>query len=177
MASEENNYTPEFKKEVAQKALEQSKQNLEKLSEQYTVPVSVILMWATELEKGGPEVFEEEPEDRTAEAKESSETVDIEITDEEIASSVSHGVMPDDLNYKRLVFWSVLGLIIVIIFVQSLIEMYQFNRQSAEQRVSAQSGEYYQSVQLKKKAKERISSFGVVNLDDGVYHMQILFLF
>ena len=172
MASEENNYTPQFKKEVAQKALEQSKQNLEKLSEEYNVPVSVILMWATELEKGGPQVFKEEPEDNST-AEKSSDTVDLEISDEEVASSVSHGVMFDNLNYKRLTFWSVLGIILVIIFVQALFEMYQYNVQATEQRVSAESGEYYQSKQLKKQADEKLSNFGVVNLEEGIYRMPI----
>jgi len=39
MTNEDQNYTPEFKKKVDQKALDQSKQNLEGLSEKYEVPV------------------------------------------------------------------------------------------------------------------------------------------
>ncbi len=58
MASEEKNYTAAFKKEVARKALDQQKKDLDKLSNEYDVPVSVILMWATELEKCGEDVFE-----------------------------------------------------------------------------------------------------------------------
>lgn len=171
MTSDENTYTPEFKREVAQKALDQSKQNLEKLSEEYDVPVSVILMWATELEKGGPQVFEEEPEGNGAEKP--SEVVNVEISDEEVASSIDHGVMFDDLNYNRLIFWSILGLVIVVIFVQSLLEMYQYNTQAVQERISAESGEYYQSAQLKKDARNQLNSFGVVNLEEGVYRMPI----
>ncbi len=53
MENEGKKYTADFKKEVAQKALDQDKKNLDRLSDKHDVPVSVILMWATELEKGG----------------------------------------------------------------------------------------------------------------------------
>lgn len=172
MTSKENNYTPEFKKKVARKALEQSKQNLESLSEQYEVPVSVILMWATELEKGGEEVFDT-AEEETEGKKKDSENVDLSISDEEIASSVEHGVMFDNLNYKRLVFWSILGVILVVIFVQALFEMYQYNTQALQERVSAESGEFYQVNQLNRKAKEKISTFGVVSLEEGTYRIPV----
>ncbi|WP_372637845.1 hypothetical protein [Fodinibius sp.] len=172
MTSEENNYSPEFKKKVARKALEQSKQNLETLSEQYDVPVSIILMWATELEKGGEQIFETAEEDIEKEKKE-TENVDLSISDEEVASAVDHGVMFDNLNYKRLVFWSVLGVILVIVFVQALFEMFQYNERALQDRVSAESGEYYQATQLNKKAEERITTFGVVNLEEGTYRMPV----
>ena len=74
---------------------------------------------------------------------------------------------------KRLTFWSVLGTILVIIFVQALFEMYQYNELTTRQRVSAASGEHYQANQLKKEAEERLNSFGVVNLEEGVYRMPI----
>ncbi|SHE94259.1 hypothetical protein SAMN05443144_104156 [Fodinibius roseus] len=172
MTSEENKYSPEFKKKVARKALEQSKQNLESLSEQYGVPVSVILMWATELEKGGDQVFET-AEENVEKEKEESENLDLSISDEEVASAMEHGVMFDNLNYKRLVFWSVLGIILVIVFVQALFEMFQYNERALQDRVSAESGEFYQATQLKKKAEERITSFGIVNLEEGTYRMPV----
>lgn len=172
MTSEESKYSPDFKKKVARKALEQSKQNLESLSGQYDVPVSVILMWATELEKGGEEVFETAEED-SERNEEESEKVNLSISDGEIASSVEHGVMFDNLNYKRLIFWSLLGVILVIVFVQALFEMYQYNEQALQDRVSAESGEFYQANQLNKKAEEKITSFGVVNLEEGTYRMPV----
>lgn len=172
MTSEEKKYTPEFKIKVAQKALEQSKQDLEILSEKYGVPVSVILMWATELEKGGKDAFET-AEEETEKDKKESEKVDISVSDEEVASSLEYGVMFDNLNYKRLIFWSVLGVILVGIFVQGLFEMYQYNEQALQNRVSAESGEFYQANQLNRRAEERIKSFGIVNLEEGTYRMPI----
>lgn len=171
MPTEENNYTPEFKKKIAQQALDQSKQNLEQLSEEHHVPVSVILMWATELEKGGDEAFKEAEEE--TKAQQASKTVDVTVSEGEVETSIDHGVMSDELNYKRLTFWSVLGVILVIVFVQSLFEMYQYNVQNTEQRVAAGSGEYYKSVQQKKKARKHLNNFGIVNLEEGTYNMPI----
>jgi len=171
MASEEKKYTPEFKKEVAQKALDRNKKNLDKLSDKYEVPVSVILMWTTEYEKGGEDVFVD-PEEEEQRPVKDHEEVDVEIADKDVAKSVEHGVMFDDLNIKRLVFWSVFGVILVAIFVKALFEMYQYNAQSIQERVSADS-EYYQVNQLKRDAEDQLNSFGVVDLENGVYRIPI----
>lgn len=171
MASEEQNYSAEFKKKVAQQALEQDKKDLDKLSDEYDVPVSVILMWATELEKGGEDVFEtSEEEEKTVE--EQSKQVDVEITDKRVADSFESGVMLDQLNYKRLIFWSVFGIILVLIFVQSLYEIYQYNTQVTKERVSAES-EYYQATQMKQEAQQELESFGVIDLENGIYRIPI----
>lgn len=173
MASEEEKYSAEFKKEVAQKALDQSKKNLDKLAKSYDVPVSLILMWATELEKGGDDVFEVSESAGEPKKAESEDTdVDLEISNERVANSVEHGVMDDKLNYKRLIFWSVFGTILVVIFVRGLIEMYQYNMQVTQERVSSES-EYYQVNQMKKEAQEQLDSFGVVDLENGTYRIPI----
>ncbi len=171
MASEEKRYTAAFKKEVAQKALDQQKKDLDKLSNEYDVPVSVILMWATELEKGGEDVFETDEEPQAEPTEETTE-VDIEITDKQVADSVEHGVMLDRLNYKRLTFWSVFGTILVLIFVQALFEMNKYNERITQERVSAES-EFYQVNELKSEAQEQLESFGVVDLENGIYRIPI----
>ncbi|HKK46315.1 MAG TPA: hypothetical protein VJ964_12395 [Balneolaceae bacterium] len=170
MASEEKNYTSEFKKEVAQKALDQSKKNLDKLSEKYDVPVSVILMWATELEKGGIAVFEEAEEVEHPEEKQ--EEFDVVVSDDKVADSLNMGVMLDKLNYKRLIFWSVLGVVLFVIFVRSLIAIYETDRQDLQQEVASQS-QFHHITELKTEARDKINSFGVVNLDKGVYRIPI----
>ena len=172
MANEKQNYSAEFKKEVAQKALDQSKKNLDKLAKQYDVSVSVILMWATELEKGGEDVFDIAEEDQETSPEGSPENIDVEITSEEVADSVEHGVMADKLNYKRLIFWSVFGTILVIIFVRGLFEMYEYNMNTTQERVSSES-EYYQVNQMKKEARQQLDSFGVVDLENGIYRIPI----
>lgn len=170
MPGEDKRYTADFKKEVAQKALDQSKKNLDGLSTEYDVPVSVILMWATELEQGGPDVFETTDDDDAF--IEEPDSIDLEIRNEEVAESVGYGAMFDKLNYKRLVFWSVFGIALLLIFVQALLEMYQYNVQSLEDRVVGE-GEFYKVNLLKRDAREQLNSFGVVNLEEGIYRIPI----
>jgi len=170
MTNEEKGYTSEFKKEVAQKALDQSKKNLDKLSEKYDVPISVILMWATEAEKGGMAVFEETEE--VEHTEEPREEFDVVVSDEDVSSSLQVGAMLDDLNYKRLIFWSTFGVILLVIMVRALIAIFQANAQTMQEETAAQS-QFYKVTEMKAQARDRINSFGVVNLDKGIYHIPI----
>lgn len=174
MANEEQNYTSEFKSKVALEALEQDKQNLDRLSDKYDVPVSLILQWTVQLEKEGADVFESETAAQKEEEAhiEDHESVDVEVDNADIAESISFGVMHDDLNYKRLIFWSVLGMILVVIFVKGLFEMYQYNTAVSRDRISEES-QYYQIQELNKEAQETLNSFGVVNAEEGIYRIPI----
>lgn len=174
MASEDNNYTPEFKAKVALEALTQKKQNLDRLSDKYDVPVSKILTWTVQIEKNAAHVFSsvESKETEDQPSTEQEEVMEVDVSDEDVAESLSYGVMADNLNYKRLAFWSVLGVILVIIFVQALVEMYQYNTQVTRERISAQS-EYYEVNRINNEAEETLSSFGVVDPEEGIYRIPI----
>lgn len=172
MPSHNKRYTAAFKTEVAQKALDRDKENLDSLSKEYDVAVSVILVWATELENGGPEVFEVTADADSDENGfiEQPANIDLDVSDEEVAESLDYGVMFDKLNYKRLIFWGAFGVILLVIFVKALVEMNQYNIQTAEQQVG---GEFYEVSQLKEEARERLNTFGVVNLEEGIYRIPV----
>jgi len=172
MASEEQQYTSTFKKEVAKKALNKSRQNLDQLSEDYDVPVSKIMVWVTELENAINELEVAFSTSKEAEEIAEPSKVDVEISDSKVADAVGHGVMFDQLNYKRLIFWSVFGTTLVIIFVVALFEMYQYNERLTQENVS-ESSEYYQANELKQEAQNKLDSFGVVDLENGVYRIPI----
>jgi len=172
MASEEQRYTPEFKTKVALDALEHEKKNLDRLSDKYSVPVSKILMWASQVENHGTDFFKQSGGDEPNETAAREEPIDVEVTDPEIADSIFKGVMADRLNYRRLTYWSILGMAIVIIFVLALMEMFEYNSQISKERVSSES-EYYEVSRLADEAEKTLSSFGVVNLDDGIYRIPV----
>lgn len=173
MANEEQNYTSEFKVKVASEALEQDKENLDSLSDKYDVPVSTILTWTVELEKGAIDLLDTSQEPKNTESHIADrESVNVEVDDPEVAESISYGVMHDKLNYNRLAFWSILGMILVVIFVKGLMEMYQYNLDVTKDRVS-EGSEYYQVNQLKREAEETLSSFGVVDPEEGIYRIPI----
>ena len=175
MADQSKKQSPEFKATVAREALDQGKENLEALSEKHDVPVSLILKWATKLENHGPDIFAGQSETHSEGSDQTSDEVDtmeVEVSDQDIADAVDTGVMLDRLNYNRLIFWTVLGIVLVILFVESLRQMVQFNEQLTQQQVSEQS-EYYQVNQLKKEARDKLNSFGVVDVENGIYRIPI----
>ena len=173
MPNEEKTYSAEFKANVAKEALDRDKKNLEGLSKKYDVPVSTILTWAVQLEKNAEDAFEsgEKPE-KVDDHIEDQEEVEVEVSDEEIAESIEHGVMHDKLNIRRLAFWSILGTVLVVLFVIALREMYQYNRLVADQAASG-STEFYQVNQQKRQAAETLNTFGVVDLENGIYRIPI----
>lgn len=176
MSNEEKTYSAEFKAKVAQEAIEQDKENLDRLSDKYDVPVSTILTWTVQYEKD-PELLEksEEQPDSAADTGQTAsdrEEVEVEVSDREIAESMSYGVMFDNLNIRRLIFWSVLGIVLVLIFIFSLREMYQYNR-LISQEAASESTEFYQANQQKKEDTETLNSFGVVDLENGIYRIPI----
>lgn len=174
MASEEKKYSPDFKKKVALEALNQDKKNLDQLSDKYNVPVSTILMWAVKVEKHSASIFSdtEKDDDSDSQPIDEDESVDIDVTDEQISESVSSGVMGDKLNYKRLSYWSVLGMVLVAIFVIALMEMYEYNTRISQENISA-NAQNYDVNELNREAEETLSSFGVVDLEEGVYRIPI----
>lgn len=172
MASQDKPYSSEFKAKIARKALDQDKKNLDHLSQKYDVPVSLILTWATQYEKN-PESLKttDTPPDKGNEEDEDT-VVSVEIADSEISESIGHGVMSDKLDIKKLTFWSVLGIIFVAVFVQLLVEMYQIAAQQNKERVLAQS-EYSEVSKQYQKDREKLSSFGVVDIEQGIYRIPI----
>lgn len=104
--------------------------------------------------------------------KPKNEEVDIDVSSEEMARSYKRGAMDDNPNYKRILFWSVLGFVIFIAFVYMLSSMYQYNSYTTEAEVSANS-DYYQIKELNKKEDEILKSYGVVDAENGIYRIPI----
>lgn len=174
MASKKQ-YTAEFKAKVALEALGQSQKDLQGLAQKYDVPVSAILTWVTQLKNKSSGIFEETTEEEFETSDQpftDQEEVDVEISDPEIASSFRYGVMEDRLNYRRLAFWCTLGVVLIVIFVRALVELFQYNTEMNHAGVSA-TNEYYQVNQQKKEAFETLNSFGVVNLEEGIYRIPL----
>lgn len=170
MADKQETYSSEFKAEVALNALARNKKNLEPLSEQYQVPVSLILTWAVQLEQNAAGVYDTTSEPTDIEAE--PEPVDIKIDSRDMEVSIEQGVMSDDLNYMRLVSWTVIGLIVVAVFIQMLIEMFQINISKSPEQVVGEDA-YHAVTHKKREAKIELSSFGVVNEEEGVFRVPI----
>ncbi len=87
-------------------------------------------------------------------------------------SDVSYGVMHDTLNIKNLTFWSVLGIVIFGILLVGAFFMYHSNKMTFTEEASVRSEHRYVQ-QKKQSSQERLNSFGVVDEEQGIYHIPI----
>jgi len=104
--------------------------------------------------------------------KSKNEEINIDVSSGELARSYNRGAMDDNPNYKRILFWSALGFVIFVAFVYMLSSMYQYNRYTTEVDVSANSA-YYQIEELNEKEEEILTTYGVVNAEEGIYRIPI----
>lgn len=109
---------------------------------------------------------------KTRISKTTGEDVTLETEDSSFAGAVNHGVNDDNMEYGKLFFWSGLGIVTVVVFVVALMFFAQFSFLNAQRNASA-SSTYLEITKLKADQNEQLNSFGVVDLEDGVYHIPI----
>ncbi|HKJ46103.1 MAG TPA: hypothetical protein VJ991_09780 [Balneolales bacterium] len=92
--------------------------------------------------------------------------------EEEFIHSLDEGVTEDTLNLKRLVFWVVTGLSLVVMLIIIAYNIYTYNSYEIEQQVNDQSVNYQIS---QKRAQEHqiLTSYGIVDLKKGLYRIPI----
>lgn len=96
----------------------------------------------------------------------------IEVDNDEVADSFSFGAMSDNPNYRRLFFWSTLGLAVFVLFLFIIIGMFDVNKYLTDSDVSTTST-YYQLAELEDKEEEILNSFGVVDDEKNIYRIPI----
>lgn len=102
---------------------------------------------------------------------EEKSSVQLKVNDKDVAQSVEKGVMDDKLNYGKLGFWSGVGFVVFIVFMVSLVYIFQYKQFLDEQK--AADSQFQQIKELRAQSQERLSSFGVVNQEEGIYHIPI----
>lgn len=102
----------------------------------------------------------------------SGDDVTLETADTSFAGAVSHGVNDDTMNYSKLFIWSGLGIITVVVFVVALMFFAQYSFFNAQQNASVTSS-YLEVTKLKADQTEELNSFGVVDLEKGIYRIPI----
>lgn len=144
------------KAQIAEKAKNAGNEVREKLAEEYGVTEEEIREW--ELETSASDVSDDEE-------------VSLEATDEFI-KSVEYGATFDILNYGRLTFWSAFGTVSVVLFIVGIMFMHEYNRTSAIQERFQQSI-FYDIEEIQQRDRARLESFGVVDIDEGIYRIPI----
>lgn len=158
MSKKQKQFTEEEKNSIALKAVSGGDGAVRELSKEHNVSTEKIRNWIRET--GVKPVKEEKQEEVALDASEN------------FIASVNYGANFDRLNYKRLTFWSVFGVAVIVIFVQSIIFIYDYTQSSATQLSSEQS-QFYDIDELKQNDQETLNSFGVVDAEAGIYRIPI----
>ncbi|MDR9415770.1 MAG: transposase [Gracilimonas sp.] len=161
-------FSSELKAKIALEAVSQGRSVIKEIADKYDVSEEQVIAWSAQLQDEASQIFStqaplDEPE---------AEDVEISTEDEDFASAVGHGVMNDDLNYSKLIFWSTLGTALVIIFVVGLIYFTQYSIFETQKEVSARST-FSESKVLIAEQNQELNSFGVVDLEEGRYRIPI----
>lgn len=152
----------EEKKRIVEEAIASGKENMESTAEKYDMDIELLETWVREIDvtyASTPHHLDDE------------ENVDLEVTDE-FADHYEYGVTPDKLNYGRLTFWSIFGTVVILLFIVAIMFTYQYTFQSSGQQASEQS-QFYDINELQEREQMKLSSFGVVDLEEGVYRIPI----
>lgn len=163
-------YSSEFKAKVALEAVSQSRSVIQQIAEKHDLSEEEVISWAAQLNQDAASLFGAE----AAPVDDGSEVEDVDITteDDEFAAAVSHGVMSDNLNYGKLIFWSTLGASLVIIFVIGLVYFSQYSLFEAQKEASSRVT-YSDFSALMAEQEQELNSFGVVDLEEGIYRIPI----
>lgn len=164
-------YTSEFKAKVALEAVSQSKTIVADIADKYDLSEEEVIEWAKQLQDDAVQVFAGSQADSHS-VSDAHEDVELETEDEEFAVAVEHGVMNDELNYSKLIFWSTFGTALVIVFVIGLVYFSQYSIFETQKEVSAGSS-YTELTELKESQNAELNSFGVVNPEEGIYRIPI----
>lgn len=91
---------------------------------------------------------------------------------EDVQKSVEIGVMPDSHNYQTLTvaISSIIAITVVLILIAyNLFDYYHFTQQEQ----AAYNTEYTQVSTLKSIEQQRLNSSGIIDEENGVYHIPI----
>jgi hypothetical protein len=156
MSKKPKKITAEEKIAIVLKAISGGEESLEQLSKDHKVPVDEIREWVIEYEKSN--------------VRDENE-VSLEASDD-FTKSVEYGATFDNLNYKRLTFWSLFGTAAVLLFIFGIMVMHDYMRAGFAQDRSAES-QFYNIQEIQQRDRARLESFGVVDPEEGIYRIPI----
>jgi predicted HTH domain antitoxin len=158
-------HTAEFKAKVALDALSHKNDTFAKIASKYEISVKEVEIWVSELQGNATAAFGGSDDGQVID-------VAIESDNESFVHAVNYGVEEEGLDLGSIYKWSGIGVVTVVVFIVVLIYFSQFALNNAKENVNVTSS-YYEIEQLTEDGNERLNSYGVVDLEEGVYHIPI----
>lgn len=151
-------FTKQEKTAIALQAASGDEKTIKQLAKKHNVSVDEIKLWVRETDVSGVEEKHEHH-------------VSIEAT-EDFANTVEYGATFDNLNYKRLTFWTIFGSTVFTIFIVAIIFLYGYTFPGVE-RDRSEASQFYNIQQMEQASQSHLQSFGVVDPDEGVYRIPV----
>jgi len=161
MNTHSNKFTSEEKAKIALEAASASEEELNEIAERHKVTVEEIKRWVEET--GAADV--------TAPDADEEVSVTLEVSGN-FANDFDYGATFDNLDYKTLFYWSTFGTVIIGLFVVAIFFIFVYTFQGMDRETSERSL-YYNINELQERDHMRLNSFGVVDLEEGIYHIPI----
>ncbi len=157
MSKKPTQFTDEEKAAIALKALSGGDESVKQLADEYNLPENEIKKWMQHYKK---DVNDKDPDEVSLDAS------------EDFTRSVEYGASFDNLNYKRLTFWSVFGVAAVLLFIVAIIYVHDYTTDGFGQDRAADS-QFYEIQEIQQRDQATLGSFGVVDPDEGIYRIPI----
>lgn len=167
-----NKHSAEFKAQVALEAINLPLGEVEDFAKKKGVTKDEVVEWVAALQKNSVNLFTGGDDSHSGHHQVSGENVDLETEDEMLSAAVAHGVNDDELNYKKLFFWTTFGIGLVVFIIAALIPFAQTSLYDAQNEASINSGDS-KIKEMKAKDRETLNTYGVVDLEKGVYRIPI----
>lgn len=164
-------HSAEFKAKVALEAVSEENKIYSAIATKYDISSDEVSVWVSELKSNAATVFGGSSTGAHASTS-TVEDISIESDNAIFIEAVSHGVENENLDYGKLFFWSGLGIAIVVVLIVGLIFFSQFAFSNAQNNAS-NSSTYLEITKLNADQTEQLNSFGVVDLEAGVYRIPI----
>lgn len=161
MSNDPEKYTTEEKAKIAFEASSADEEQMKELAEQHNITVDTLKRW----------VDETGVSDVTAPDADEDDTVSL-IASKEFADDFDYGATFDNLDYKTLFFWSTFGTAVIGLFVVAIFFIFVFTFQGAGQQ-TAERSQYYDINELQENDQIILNSFGVVDIEEGIYRIPI----
>jgi hypothetical protein len=91
---------------------------------------------------------------------------------DDVKNSISYGVTPDDLDYKKLFGLTFVGIILVVvlvIFAKVLFDYYAFT----SSQEAAKNAVFYDIEELRARDNKLLSTFEVIDSEKGVFRVPV----
>ena len=168
MSDNKRQFTDSEKLSIIQEASGSDREEVDAIAKKYGVTRDEILKWRKESKAF---VAERKAETEILGYGHENEKVYLEANDAFI-DSVYYGAVKDKINYKRLTFWTVVGVVMVVVLVTSVIGIYNYTEGSAWQQ-SYEASEYYELERSRVLDQTTLDSYGVVDPEAGIYRILI----